>query len=284
GQPRLQDLVPLLQCRQPRAQRLDVRAGRHAARLEAAQPEPALFLREVDGADVTFLERADLATERRRHRQPALDLRPRRRAARDDGAGLSELGDAADEQPPLTALDHRDVGRALPSHDGGLVHPDEVGAVQIAVGDLDLLAPDVALARDPLAIGDRAGQHLAVGEREPHHLGGPEEAGGIADDDRDEADHHDERGGERAAGQPDEGLAAPPEAAHQRYRYFRRSRRRTISATVLRAKVRQKSRKAARNSTRNRVPPSGASGSSTAMLAESARKPLKIFQSITGVL
>ena len=36
-------------------------------------------------------------------------------------------------------------------------------------------------------------------------------------------------------------------------------------------------------STRNSVPPSGASGISTAMLAESARKPLKIDQSITGV-
>jgi len=40
---------------------------------------------------------------------------------------------------------------------------------------------------------------------------------------------------------------------------------------VLRAKVRQKSRKAATKRTRKSVPPSGASGSSTAMLAESAR-------------
>ena len=32
------------------------------------------------------------------------------------------------------------------------------------------------------------------------------------------------------------------------------------------------------------MPPSGASGSSTAMLADSARKPLKIDQSMTGVL
>src|SRR5437773_669066 len=216
--------------------------------------------------------------------QPALDLRPRGRVARDDGAALLEGGDAADEESPLAALDHRDVGRALAPHDGGLVHPDEVGAVEIAIGDLELDPPRLAPAGDPLAIGEGTGQHLAVRERDAHHLGGPEEAGGVADDDRDEADDHDEGGGERAAGQPDEGLAAAPEASHQRYRYFRRSRRRTTSAVVLSTKVRQKRRNAARKRTRKSVPPSGASGSSTAMLAERARKPLNMFQSITGVL
>ena len=45
-----------------------------------------------------------------------------------------------------------------------------------------------------------------------------------------------------------------------------------------------KSSSAATNKTRKSVPPSGASGSSTATLAESARKPLKADQFITGVL
>src|SRR4029453_13710880 len=93
--------------------------------------------------------------------------------------------------------------------------------------------------------------------------------------------------GEGAAGEPDERLSGPEDAprhgAH-RYRYLRRKRSRTTSATVLTANVRQKRRKAARNSTRNSVPPSGASGSSTATLADSARNPLNGDQLISGVL
>src|SRR5207247_2350546 len=162
--------------RQPRPERPRVGGRRRPPRLEPAQPQPDLLLLEVDGADVALLDRADLAAECPRRRQPALDLRPRGRVARDDGAALLEGGDAADER--------------------------------------------------------------------------------------------------------DEGLAAAAEASHQRYRYFRRSRRRTTSAVVLSTKVRQKSRNAARKRTRKSVPPSGASGSSTAMLAERARKPLNMFQSI----
>src|SRR5206468_12231706 len=84
-----------------------------------------------------------------------------------------------------------------------LGYPGVVGAVEIAIGDLELDPPRLAPAGNPLAIGEGTGQHLAVRERDAHHLGGPEEAGGVADDDRDEADDHAEGGGERAAGQPD---------------------------------------------------------------------------------
>jgi len=185
-------------------------------RLESAQPQPDLLLLEVDDADLALLDGADLAPQRSRRRQPALDLRPRRRLARDDGAALLQRGDAADEQAPLAALDHRDVGGALAPDDGGLVDPDEVGAVEVTVGHLDLFAPGVGLAGDPLAVGDGPGEDLAVAQREAHDVGGPEESGRVADDDRHETGHHDEGGGERAAGQPDERLAAAPELAHHR--------------------------------------------------------------------
>lgn len=58
----------------------------------------------------------------------------------------------------------------------------------------------------------------------------------------------------------------------------------TNSAIVFKIKVMRKSKSAARNRILYRVPPWGASGISTAMFAERALKPLKMLQSITGVL
>src|SRR4030095_12801966 len=141
--------------------------------------------------------------------------------------------------------------------------------------------------RDRLALDEHARHLRAVGERQAHDVGGQEKAEPVGGDETQEAEHQDQREGQCAAGQPDEGLPAPPElprsGAH-RYRYRCRSLSRTSSATVFTTNVRQKSRNAARKRTRNSVPPSGASGSSTAMFADSARKPLKIDQSMTGVL
>src|SRR5690606_9495128 len=65
--------------------------------------------------------------------------------------------------------------------------------------------------------------------------------------------------------------------------YLLLSRRRTSSAKVLTTNVMTTSNRAERKSTRYKVPPTGASGISTATLAASARNPVKMPKSITGV-
>ena len=173
--------------------------------------------------------------------------------------------------PHSRPIDHGDVGGILAPGDLALVDPLEVRTVQIAVRDLQLDAVVPRLARHGLPLHDLSGHRGAIHEREPHHVPGPEEAEPVVENESDQSGHQEERKGQGPAGQPDEGFAAAPDTLHRcphRYRYLFRSLSRTSSAAVLTTNVRQKSRKAARNSTRNSVPPSGASGSSTAMFAD----------------
>src|SRR5574337_2202678 len=116
-----------------------------------------------------------------------------------------------------------------------------------------------------------------------HNRRWPKEAQPVEQHQEDEPGHHKKADGQCPSSEPDEGVTALPEALH-RERYLCRSFRRTSSARVFTRNVITKSRRAARKRTRKSVPPSGASGSSTAILADSARKPLKILQSMTGVL
>src|SRR5262245_36194787 len=238
----------------------------------------------IDRADLTLLDAADRRPQPRGVGQAPLRLGPGRGASGHDLPALAQLGDRADERPPFDALDQRHVGGQIAAGNPGLVDPDELRPEQISVADPELGA-EACRARDALALHDLAGQDLAIVERESKEVGRPEVSQGVDHDDADQAGHHDEGQGQRSAGEPDEGLAAAPESAPgaHRTRYLRRRRSRTTSAAVLTAKVSANSSNAAMNSTRKRVPPSGASGSSTAMLAESARKPLKIEPSITGV-
>src|SRR3990172_7784954 len=257
---------------------------RDAAQLETLEREAGLLLGVVDRADLALLDRPDLPAEPRRGGQAPAQLRQRRAGpGGDHPAAVAELRERADQEPPLGALDDRHVRRILAARDPRPAPPDEGGTVEGAGRHLGLDPVLAAAIRHGLALPHDPGEHAAVGERQAHDVLRPEEAEAVHEDERHEADDQEEAQGECAAGQPDERLAAPPEVPH-RYRYFLRSRIRTSSAAVLTTNVRQKRRRAARNRTRNSVPPSGASGSSTAMLAESARKPSKMDQSITGVL
>src|SRR5207249_7758034 len=99
-------------------------------------------------------------------------------------AGLTHFLDGPNQEAPLRTLHHDDVGRVVPPGDRGLVRPLEVGAVEVAVGDLELDPVLAGLPRDRLALDQLSGERVAVGEREPYDVVRPEEAEAV---DHDEA-------------------------------------------------------------------------------------------------
>ena len=129
--------------------------GRRAARA-ARRPEPDLLLLLVDGADRPPSRSAGspAATRaapgsRSRTSSQLLLRRPTAIGCPPSRTSLSVPISSA----PLGALDHRHVGRILSGADLALVHPLEVGAVQVAVGDLEL---DAVLARGSPGLGSRS--------------------------------------------------------------------------------------------------------------------------------
>src|SRR5262249_21053437 len=170
--------------------------------------------------------------------------------------------------------------------DFALFDPDEVGGVDVTVGPLylDPKASRAGLLGARLSILDLAQYHLAVAQRELNQLLGPKDPHAVDQYQGDHAGDHQQAKAEGSASEPDVRLSGGPKLLLHSELYRLLSLNRTTSATVLRRKVSRKSNRALRKSTRNSEPPAGASGSSTAILAESARNPLKIFQLMIGVL
>src|SRR5262249_40096802 len=144
--------------------------------LEALHLQSNLFLRVIDGANVALLDRADGPTQPRGFGEPRLDRGPRRRAAGDDGSTIAELVHGADEHAPLGTLDHGHVGRIRPPGDLALVDPDEIGAGEVAVTDLQLDAMLAGGAGHRLSLHHLSRERLAVREGEPNDVGRPEES------------------------------------------------------------------------------------------------------------
>src|SRR5690606_9753992 len=154
--------------------------------------------------------------------------------------------------------------------------------------------------RDRLAIVDLAEQDSTVGQLDPDQGGLPEVATALPADPPEQADDEQPVERQRAATQRGHRQAGQAAAAGRSggggtgtghggrvahsCAYRRRRRCRTSSANVLTTKVRTNRISAARKSVRYRVPPCGASGISTAMLADRVRKPLNGLQSRIGVL
>jgi hypothetical protein len=136
-------------------------------------------------------------------------------AGGDGRATHAQLFQGADEQPPFRALDDRDVGRVGAIDDLRLIDPDEVGAGEVAVTDLELDARGDVASRGALALRDTPGHGRAVGEPEPDHCRRIEEPERVHDDDRDHARDHQQRERERGGREPDERFAAAPELLHR---------------------------------------------------------------------
>jgi len=99
-----------------------------------------------------------------------------------DPAALADLLDGPDQEPPFGPLDDGHVRGVFTLGDLGFVHPLEIGPVEVSVGDLQLDAVLVSLARHGLAVHELPGHHRAVGQRHADDSLGPEEAHAVVDD------------------------------------------------------------------------------------------------------
>ena len=128
-----------------------------------------------------------------------------------------------------------------------------------------------------LARRELAQQRGAVGEGQLDERLGPEEAQPVGQNEANHAGDHQQADAEPGARKPDRRVASSKDFSerHQSALYRSRKRCRTSSATVFTVKVKTKSRAEARKSTRYSVPPSGASGISTATFADKRAKAVE---------
>ena len=162
GQARLFLRVARLGPRHLGAQGLHPRAARLALQLELPQAEPDLLLLVIDGADLALLDARDLPPELLRLGQASLQLgHGGRESPGHHLVAVLHGRDGADQGTPLRPVDDGDVGRVGARRDARLVHPDEVGAVEVAVADLDLDPVVAGLAGNGLPRHHRAGQDPA---------------------------------------------------------------------------------------------------------------------------
>ncbi len=184
---------------------------------ETAKAKPDLLLRVIDGADIALLDTADLAPElgRFRHSLGKDGQRGRHPGARSTCPRSRHGHQAPDEDAPLRAIDHGHITRIFSSGDVGLVHPHEVGAIEISVRYPDLDAVLAALPGNAsrATIGPR--QHLTVLQRHLGYGGRPEKAEAVVQDEPDQSRHHQQGDGECPPGEPDEWFAARPQLLHR---------------------------------------------------------------------
>ena len=117
----------------------------------------------VDRADLALLQPLDVAARVGRARQPPPHLGEAGHGpAGQDPAALADLLDGPDQEAPFGPLDDDHVRRVVAPGNLGLVHPLEIGAVEVAVGDLQLHPILPGLGGHRLAVDQLARQRLAV--------------------------------------------------------------------------------------------------------------------------
>ena len=224
--------------------------------LAAIQADP--LERVVDPADLVLLDRLDRPPVAGGARDELVE-HGRRAGARGHLLVAVEHPDRrADQRPVLAALDQVELARPRALGDLVFVHPFEIGAVEVAVADLELQAVLLGVGRlvgvgDHLPLRQLAREQRAVLELHLLERRRPEDPEAVREDHEQHAQNHHQAHPERAAGEPDQVIAAGqyfPEVHRQIALYFSRRRWRTSSASVLTKKVIRNSTQADRNSTR----------------------------------
>src|SRR5262249_60512603 len=109
------------------------------AQLDRAPPQPHPPGGRVDGADPAPPAPPDVAADPSGLGQPGLEGGPARgRSLGDHAIAVPDRRDRPEQRAPLAPLDRHRVRRRLPPHDLGLVDPEEVGAVEVAIALADL--------------------------------------------------------------------------------------------------------------------------------------------------
>jgi hypothetical protein len=196
---------------------LDLPGGAHVGRrvlaglqLERAQLQPPGLEVVVDVADRVGLELAPLLPALPHGAVMLLELRPGRLGPLGDRLVADLEGDGlAVEAAPGQPLDDEHPGRLALLDELGVVDEREVLPRQLEVARAE--QPAAVARRGRVGRGllarDLAGQHAAVGQAQLDDRAGPEGGQPLHDDQAEQADDHEQRHGERAAGEPDHRLA-----------------------------------------------------------------------------
>ena len=284
--------VLLLQVRQLAIDRVPRGAvSRRSLQFEGALFEPYGFDLVVHRADVVELQSPDVLAvafrpfHERLQRRPCLLRRPA-----DLPLAFGNLAHGADERAGFASLDVDRAGRRLTLDNCRLVDPAEVRARDVAVAQFELNAMVAGVLlhrhRQRLAVDDFAQHDLAIAQRQLHEWPRPEEAETVDEDQRNHPRDHQQADAEalpanQIAGSPRRrncGMPSSSRVPSDGLVTFAEPLSHDFRDGVDDEREREEQR-GGKEEHAYSVPPCGASGISTAMLAESVRMPLKIDQS-----